>query len=443
MGARSLQMTRSQWWILIAACLGWMFDTFDQRVFILARSAAMASLLPSGSTLAEQTQAGTWMTAIFIAGWATGGLIFGVYGDKIGRTRTMALTIGIYSLFTGLSAISTSLWDFGAYRFLTGLGIGGEFAAGAALIAESLPLRIRPYALGFVQVVAMLGTLLGTLISMVIEVTAEYRGIAGWRLLMLVGACPALLLVPLRFRVDESELWMAARQAACEGQMTLGGIRFLFAPNWRRISVVGVALGFAGQLGLWAIGTWTPELMRSVLASDSQLNALDRSRILGTGLIFKDLASAFGIMSFTWAAQRFGRKPAFAASFLLSFSAVLVTFGRMETQSDIYWMMPLIGATVWSVLGGYALYYPELYPTNLRASGIGLCYNAARYLTALGVMGMGQLLTFFAEAGYQIPLRPAGISFSLCYMVGLIALFWAPETKKSLPEEPLHLPDKD
>jgi MFS family permease len=433
-----LVMSRTEWWILITACLGWMFDTFDQRIFILARSAAMVSLLPNGASLAEQTQAGTWMTSIFIAGWATGGLIFGVYGDKIGRVRTMALTIGIYSLFTGLSALSVGLWDFGFYRFMTGIGIGGEFAAGAALIAESLPGRIRPYALGFVQVVAMVGTLLGTLSSMAIEVTVKYQGVEGWRILMLVGTLPALLLIPLRFHVKESELWLSAREAARDGQVRLGGIRILFGREWRRVSLVGVTLGFAGQLGLWAIGTWTPELMRSVLGTDVRLTAQDLSHIIGTGLILKDVASALGIMAFTWCAQQFGRRPAFAMSFVLSLGAVLLTFGTMQHQSDIYWMMPLLGATVWSVLGGYSLYYPELYPTNLRSSGIGLCYNTARYLTALGILGMGHLLALFAAAGSEIPLRPAAMTFSICYLVGLIALVWAPETKSApLPEEAL------
>jgi MFS family permease len=312
---------------------------------------------------------------------------------------------------------------------MTGLGIGGEFAAGAALIAESLPARWRTYALGLVQVVAMLGTLLGTLSSMMIEVTGAYYGVEGWRVLMVVGALPAFLLIPLRFRVKESTLWMAAQQAAHLSPGRLGGLRCLLTREWRRVSLVGIFLGFSGQLGLWAIGTWTPELMRAVLLAEGHLSAIDRSRILGTGLILKDVASALGITVFTWGAQRYGRRWAFAGSFLLSFCAVLLTFGRMRTEWDIYWMMPLIGATVWSVLAGYSLYFPELYPTHLRASGIGLCYNTARYLTAGGILGLGQLLSLFAQAGYDIPLRPAAMTFSLCYVMGLIVLVWAPETK--------------
>ena len=433
--SQTTRLTSAQWWVLVTACLGWMFDTFDQRLFILARASAMTALLPPGASSASQMQASTWVTAIFIAGWATGGLLFGVYGDRIGRVRTMALTIAIYSVFTGLSALSTHVYDFGFYRFMTGLGIGGEFAAGAALIAECLPSRVRPYSLGFVQVIAMLGTLLGTLCSMVIEVSTDYSGISGWRLLFLIGAFPAVMLIPLRFKVTESGVWLKSKIAADEAQATLGGIRELFSGPWRKVSLVGIALGFAGQLGIWAIGTWTPDLMRLVLNKDQALSAMEKSRILGSGLILKDLTSALGIVLLTVGAQRFGRKPAFAVSFGLSFIAAIVTFHGMRDTADIWWMMPLIGATVWSVLGLYSLYYPELFPTRLRSSGIGLCYNAARYLTAIGILGMGQLLSLFASYGEKEPLRSAAISLSLCYVVGLLALWWARETKgEPLPD---------
>ena len=434
MKSEASSLSKSQWWVLVVACLGWMFDTFDQRLFILARAPAMAKLLPASSDVVAQTQASTWMTAIFIAGWATGGLIFGLFGDRLGRVRTMAITITIYSLFTGLSATSQGLWDFALYRFLTGLGIGGEFAAGAALIAEILPAKVRPYALGLMQATAVLGTLLGTLCSLFIEVTATYAGVDGWRLLFVIGALPALVLIPLRMNVRESDAWLATREQARRGHLTLGGFRVLFKLPWRRASLVGITLGFSGQLGIWAIGTWSPELMRLVMASEGYLSAAERSRVIGSGLILKDLASAVGIMLFTLAAERYGRRPAFAASFVSSIAAVLICFGWMRETAQIWWMMPLLGLTVWSVLGGFSLYFPELFPTSLRSSGIGLCYNVARYLTAAGILGMGQLLTLFAGAGFTQPLRPAAILLSTGYLLGLGVLWWAPETKgKPLP----------
>jgi MFS family permease len=137
------ELNRYHWWVLMVATLGWLFDSMDQRLFVLARTPALRELLP-GATDAQVAGYAATATSIFIVGWATGGLVFGLFGDRWGRTRTMTITILIYSLFTGLSAVSRSWGDFAAYRFLCGLGIGGEYAAGVALVAEVMPTRARP-----------------------------------------------------------------------------------------------------------------------------------------------------------------------------------------------------------------------------------------------------------------------------------------------------------
>src|SRR5262249_24836387 len=150
------EMTRYHWWVLLVATLGWLFDSMDQRLFVLARTPPLHDLLPeaSDSKVAEDA---AYATAIFIFGWATGGLVFGILGDRWGRARTMMVTILLYSLFTGLSALATAWWDFALYRFLCGMGIGGEYAAGVALVAEVVPDRARPYCLGLLQGLAALG----------------------------------------------------------------------------------------------------------------------------------------------------------------------------------------------------------------------------------------------------------------------------------------------
>jgi MFS family permease len=428
-------LTRYEWIVLAAASLGWFFDTMDQRLFILVRSPALAALMP-GTAAAAQSTVATHATALFIAGWATGGLIFGVYGDKLGRLRAMTATILTYSVFTGLSAFATGPVDFGIFRFLAGLGIGGEFAAGVALVAEVLPERARSQALGLMQAVAMLGTFTGTALSLLIEPQARYAGIDGWRWLFGIGMLPALLVVVLRRNVRESEAWVESQAASRREGRSLGGVGELFRdPRWRRASVVGMLLGFAGQIGIWGMGTWTPELIRGALASDLALSAADRNRVVGTGLLLKDVASMLGIYVFSVVAARFGRRPAFAGAFVLSLGAAVLTFGFLHSVQDVYWMMPLLGATAWSLLGGYAIYFPELYPTRLRSSGTGLCYNVARYLTAGGLLGMGALLGAFQAMGYQEPLRPAAISVALLYLIGLAVLPFAPETRgRALPQ---------
>src|SRR5262245_25115531 len=145
------ELNRTHWFVLIVASLGWLFDTMDQQLFNLARRPAITELLGPGASAASIAEHSGYATMIFILGWASGGVFFGVLGDRVGRAKTMIYTILCYSLFTGLSVLSTGVWDFAFYRFLTGLGVGGQFAVGVALVAESLPDRSRPYALGWLQ----------------------------------------------------------------------------------------------------------------------------------------------------------------------------------------------------------------------------------------------------------------------------------------------------
>jgi len=439
------QLDRQQWIVVLAAAMGWLFDAMDQRIFILARSPAIADLM--GPTAGDRTEMATYVTAVFIAGWATGGLIFGIYGDRWGRVRTMLVTILIYSLFTGLSAFAVSVWDFGAYRFLCGLGIGGEFAAGVALVAEVLPDRTRPGALAFLQMMAMLGTLMGTCLSMIFVSGVPALGVAGWRLLFFIGLLPALLLQVFRRRLRESPAWLAAAKSS---GMALGDLRELLTGKpWLRHSLIGMILGLAGQLGIWGAGTWTPELIRGALAEEratavgpetpasaEQIARQEDERALGVGLILKDIGSCLGIYLFSVVATRRGRRPAFALAMLGAMVATIYVFHSLHRRSDIWWMMPILGFFCWSLLGGYAIYFPELYPTRLRSTGIGFCYNVARYLTAAGVLGLGQLTLMFAGLhGTGMPLRLAAMTVGLIYLLGLAVLPWAPETRgRELPQ---------
>src|SRR3954465_11294387 len=154
------ELNRAHWFVLVVASLGWLFDTMDQQLFNLARRPAVVELLGPGASPSAIAEYAGYATMIFILGWASGGVFFGILGDRIGRARTMIYTILCYSLFTGLSVFSTGVWDFSAYRFLTGLGVGGQFAVGVALVAESLPDRARPYALGWLQASSAVGNMM-------------------------------------------------------------------------------------------------------------------------------------------------------------------------------------------------------------------------------------------------------------------------------------------
>src|SRR5215204_4154415 len=204
-------LNRYHWFVLTVAALGWLFDCLDQQLFLLARVPAMKSLLQPGQNPAEY---GGYATAIFLIGWATGGLTFGVLGDRFGRAKTMMLTILIYSLCTGLSALSQGFWDFAFYRFITGLGVGGEFAVGVALVAEVMPDRARPYALGLLQALSAVGNISAALINMSMGPLVERGVIASvWRPMFVIGALPALLALLIRARLKEPERWQKVSSA--------------------------------------------------------------------------------------------------------------------------------------------------------------------------------------------------------------------------------------
>lgn len=457
-------MTGYHWWVLLVATLGWLFDSMDQRLFVLARTPALRELLPGAGDAEIARRAGA-ATAVFILGWATGGLVFGLFGDRWGRTRTMMLTILLYSLFTGLSALARTWADFAAYRFLCGMGIGGEYAAGVALVAETVTPRARPYCLGLLQGLAALGHVGGSLVSLAIGPQAEIAGIAGWRLLFLVGVLPALLVVVIRLGLREPEGWLQARKEAGERHKQMGDLREIFGEGrWRRHLLIGMTLGMAGQVGIWGIGFWSPELIRGAQL-ESRRSALgepnadlaelaraaaptaaeakdllhrwreEDDRYVGRATVLQDLAGMLGIGAFTWLTGRVGRRPAFAAAYLLGLAATVFVFTCLGRGADSYWMMPILGFGVSSVFGGFAIYFPELFPTRLRSTGTGFCYNVARYVTALGPLTLGQLTVLFAGYGYALPLRPAAVTLALVYLVGVAVLPFAPETRgKPLPE---------
>src|SRR3990172_12595030 len=191
-------LNRYHWFVLVVAALGWLFDTMDQQLFVLARSPAMRELLQAAPGDQRVDYYGNLATAIFLIGWATGGIGVGGLGDRIGRARTMVLTILAYSLFTGLSALSVGFWDFAFYRFLTGLGVGGEFAVGVALVAEVMPDRARPFALGMLQALSALGNITAALINMFLgHLESEkvfqdlyiggYGPVSAWRIMFVIG----------------------------------------------------------------------------------------------------------------------------------------------------------------------------------------------------------------------------------------------------------------
>jgi MFS family permease len=306
------------------------------------------------------------------------------------------------------------------------LGVGGEFAAGAALVAEVFPAHARPAALGIMQAASALGNITAGLLNRTIGASPEW----GWRWMFAFGTLPALLVFVIRLFVREPERWERARDEAAIGRTQLGNIAEMFAyPVWRRHALVGVSLAAVGVIGFWGIGTWSPDLLRSVL-NPSNDPALRRSveRAVGDAIMAQNAGAFFGILAWTWLSERIGRRNAFAVAFLCCFIVVPLTFFATHSFAHALVLFPLMGFFTTSLFGGYAVYFPELFPTRLRATGTGFCYNVARYLAIIGPYTFGQLRA-------HLGIREAGAAMSTIFLLGLAVLPFAPETKgKPLPE---------
>jgi MFS family permease len=437
------ELNRYHWFVFIVAALGWLFDTMDQQLFNLARRPAIIDLLnvaPGDPNAAGRiAEYAGYATMIFMIGWATGGVFFGILGDRIGRAKTMMMTILFYSLFTGLSVFSTSVWDFSVYRFLTGLGVGGQFAVGVALVAEVMPDRARPYALGWLQALSAVGNMMAALIGIGLGQLEQSGAIASaWRMMFVVGALPAFLCIFVFKKLKEPEQWQKARRESKH----MGSMADLFTdPRWRRNAIVGMLLAFSGVVGLWGIGFFSFDLLSSVLDKTFRAQGLSPSVIAGkktlwTGItsLLQNAGAFFGIYVFTHVTAKMGRRKAFAIAFVAAMLSTAFTFWNLKDFSDIFWMIPLMGFCQLALFGGYAIYLPELFPTRLRSTGTSFCYNVGRFAAAVGPLALG-LLTSRVYAGEAEPMRYAGVTMCLVFLLGLATLPFAPETKgKPLPE---------
>jgi MFS family permease len=429
-----LLLNRYHWYVFALAALGWLFDTFDQHIFTMSRPIVMENLLKGASPAVRNQYAG-YATALFIFGWATGGLIFGTIGDKLGRAKTMALTVLLYAVFTGLSGLARNWWEFGIFRLITGLGIGGEFAAGAALVAEVMPAAARAKALGMLQALSAVGN-----ISAGFALLLEPR--IHWYGLYFLGAIPALLAVVVQLGMREPERWVQAKKAAqragADPTEQFGRFSEMFTnPRWRRNALAGLGLAVAGVVGAWGIGFYSPELVKFVLRD---LSHNELVRLTSKAMVLQQVGAFFGMLGFSYLATSIGRRSAFLWAFLTAWVAVIIVYCGFNRPEQIWYMFPLLGFGTLAPFGLYAVYFPEIFPTRLRTTGTGFCYNVGRYISAAGVL----LLPSFAPALdgklFHLPgFRAAALVVSACYLIGLFSILAAPETKgRPLPEdEPL------
>ncbi|WP_447977568.1 MFS transporter [Candidatus Nitrospira bockiana] len=419
-------VTRYQWLVLGVAWLGWVFDSMDATIYALVLHPALADLL-AGSTGDPVPSAkigwyGGVIFSVFLVGWAVGGILFGLMADCVGRTKTLIVTILLYAVFTGAAALSQDWWHLAVYRFLTALGIGGEWAAGAAIVAETWPEDKRARAAGILQSAWAVGFFLAAAFNLLL-------GGVGWRSLFLVGVVPAFVVLLIRAWVKEPERWTKAHEQELKcGPQRWMKLPDLFHGELKRRTLVGSGLAFIAVFGLWGATNWAPTLIHA-LPELQGLSAGAAARSVSYAIMALNVGAVFGYLSFGPLADRLGRRAAFALMCTGSLIMLPVTFSTPHSFAQVLMLLPILGFFNNGIFSGFPIYLPELYPTPLRATGAGFCFNAGRVLASVGPFLTGLLVSTLGGFGHAVA------AVSLIYLAGLLILPFAPETKgRPLPE---------
>lgn len=392
-----------------------MFDGLEMGIFPLIARPALQEMQLGAGVVSEQF-VGRWMgiiTALFLVGAAFGGLVFGWLGDRIGRVRAMSLAILVYSAFTGLAYFVQTPIQLGVLRFIAALGMGGEWSLGVALVAEVWPEKHRPILAGIIGAAANVGFVLIAIFGVGFSITT-----ATWRTVVLIGTAPALLTFIIRLFVPESHRW---EQAASKGQ--LRPLQELMANGYLKTLLIAAGLGGVALVGSWGSVQWLP-LWADKMVGGADPNAKAYTQILN------GVGSIVGCLIGAWLGQRMGRRAAYFALCAGSFIICQWMFRGVHTYGALFLTLSLLSGVITAAFYGWLpLYLPELFPTRMRATGQGIAFNLGRILAAIGAVQMGTLMGIF-EGSYA----RAGAVITFIYLVGLVLIWFVPETKgKPLP----------
>jgi MFS family permease len=379
------EMTRYQWVVLLAAWIGWGFDVFDGLLFNLVAPVCVPRLLgvpPGDPAVGAATGA---VTAALLVGWATGGILFGFVTDRLGRSRTLLITMLTYAFATAACAFAPNIWVLGLFRVIAALGIGGEWAAGASLVAEVVPERRRVAAGALLYTSAPLGLFLATLVNDLftkrIGWLADQPDLA-WRLVFLTGLVPSAFALWIRRRVKEPEAWH-----------TQGGrlprLADLFTPELRRATLGGLAMCIVTLVTWWGTNAFLPFVVAHLAGPGAAPSVV--AGYITYGATMFNLGGLLGTLATIPLAQ-LGRRALFALYFAGAAASIWITFGLEWTPLARMRLLFLDGLTVFGVVASFGFYLPELFPTWLRGTGSGFCFNAGRYLAATGPFAIGGLL---------------------------------------------------
>ena len=425
-----LGFTRYQWLVLLAAWLGWGFDVFDGLLFNYVAPNCVPTLLglTIGSPEAKHATL-MWtgiLTSVLLLGWAAGGVLFGKIGDRIGRTKTLLITMVLYAVGTAACAAAPNIWVLGLFRLVAALGIGGEWAAGAAMVAETVPEDKRVEAGALLYTAAPIGLFLATFVNL--TVAGHWfvdQPEVSWRYVFLFGLLPAAAAFAVRLFVKEPERWKNL------ANKTEAKLSELFSPALRSYTRSGFLMAVVALMTWWSCNAFIPVVASGLANTSAIADGLDKIatqqriehwKLLAT--VCFNLGGLIGTLLTIPAAKYLGRKKMFAIYWTASAAAILATFGLdLEPQARLY-MYFAIGLTVFGVFGSFTYYLPELFPTRLRATGAGFCYNIGRVFAAGGPFLVGMA----AARGTDTVV---GVLFYVGFipLLGLLFMPWVIETR--------------
>lgn len=369
-----------QWKSGIAAWLGWLFDGLDMHLYTLVAASFVALLVnvPVGDPQAKTYSA--WIQAAFLVGWALGGGFFGRIGDKLGRSRALCLTVLTYALFTGLSFFVQNWWQLLICRFIAALGIGGEWAVGSSLLSETWPKKWRPWIAAVLQTGVNIGVLLACITVMGL---AEFDGYQE-RWVFLVGVLPALLVFWIRRHVPEPEEWARAKVAAGEREP---GLRDLFSRELRKRTLLVIGICSLSLSGWWAFMFWHAQHLQ-VLPEVASWTRPEKQQLASAVFFLVIGISSLGNFCAAFLAKFLGYRRSIAIMCVGFFLAISGAYAVERTYKELFFWLPLVGFFS-GVFGLFTMYLPPLFPTLLRTTGAGFCYNIGRIAAAFGTVFFG------------------------------------------------------
>jgi len=445
--------------VLLVASLGWVFDVFEGQIFVASMREAMPALLPQDLAASElSAQVNRWNNialGFFLFGGAVGGVVFGAMSDRIGRSRTLIFTILVYSLFTSVTAFAETPWQMVILRFIVAMGVGGEWAVASAMVAEVMPSRSRPIMSSIFHASSVLGTLLAAAAGAYIVGNPDL-GENAWRWGFALGAFPALLTVYVRWKLKEPKQWRQMRErvdSASEEQP--GRVFDLFKKAHLKNTLIGVSLASIGLVTFWGVHIYGKNALlsyeRNVIINESQIGGLvleadqlnaileqpdnlkRMKRAEMTSMVLHTLGGGLGLVLFGGISQRIGRKRTFAFYHAGAFVISLFLF-RFLIDSDASRMafiitLPFFGFLTLGLHAGYAVYFPELYPTRLRGTGSGFCFNMGRVATGLVILLAAWMQGSVEQGGLGMSVKETALLLNWLFLAGIVLVFFAKETR--------------